>query len=247
MDTSPIFNKISENYDSFNHIFSMNIDKSWRKGAARLAFRIAKSMAKARETGISDLKVLDVACGTADLSVLLASKGLSVTGADISDGMLNIGREKIETLWESKYRKYPRPILIKANALKLPFEDNSVDIVTIAYGIRNFEDRQKALNEIMRVLSPGGLLIILEFGKPRNALARTLYAPYFKYVIPGVATALTLGKGHSEYKYFIASVEKFPKFEKFCEELSLAGFLHSEYRSQSGGISVLYRAFKPSG
>ena len=245
MDTAPIFNKISGNYDRFNHLFSMNIDRRWRKGATRVASRIARKMASSKGCDVSDIKVVDLACGTGDLSIMLARKGLTVTGVDISEGMLEVGRQKVEHLWSGKYSKYPRPVLLKGDGADLGFGDSSVDIITIAYGIRNFDNRPASLREIMRVLSPGGALLILEFGESRNALARLFYKPYFKYVMPGMASALTLGKDGAAYRYFTSSVEKFPKFERFCRELSDAGFQFTGYRSQTGGISVLYRAFKP--
>ena len=247
MDTAPIFNKISGDYDRFNHLFSLSIDKRWRKGATRVATRIARKMASSRGCQVSDIKVVDLACGTGDLSIMLAKRGLTVTGVDISEGMLEKGREKVERLWGEKLSRYPKPVLEKGDGADLRFEDGSVDIITIAYGIRNFDDRPSSLREIMRVLSPGGALLILEFGEPKNALFRLVYKPYFRHIMPGMASALTLGKDAAAYKYFISSVEKFPKFERFCKELSQAGFQFVGYKSQTGGISVLYRAFKPVG
>lgn len=247
MDTAPIFNDISGNYDRFNHLFSMNIDKRWRKSCARNALKIASDLASSRGVEVSAIRVLDLACGTGDLSIALAKKGLKIIGADISEGMLEVGRKKIETLWQKKLVGYPKPELQMGDGASLPFEDGSIDIVTIGYGIRNFDDRPSSLREIMRVLSPGGALLILEFGQPRNAFVRFFYKPYFKYAIPGMASALTRGKDTAAYKYFISSVEKFPKFERFCKELSASGFQKAEYKCQTGGISVLYKAFKPMG
>lgn len=247
MDTSPIFNDISGNYDRFNHLFSMNIDKSWRKSCARTASGVASELALRRGTDLSAIKVLDLACGTGDLSIALAKKGLKVSGADISEGMLEVGKKKIDELWRGKYSRYPKPVLEMGDGASLPFEDGSIDIVTIGYGIRNFDNRPASLREILRVLSPGGALLILEFGEPRNALMRLFYKPYFKYMIPRLASALTKGKDRGAYEYFIGSVEKFPKFEMFCKELTEAGFQDAGYKSQTGGISVLYKAFKPMG
>ena len=244
MDTAPIFNDISGNYDRFNHLFSLNIDKSWRKSCARAASRIASGLASERGVDVSAIRVLDLACGTGDLSIALARKRLIVEGADISEGMLEVGRRKIEALWQKKMSKYPKPVLRKGDGACLPFEDGSVDIVTIGYGIRNFDDRPSSLREIMRVLSPGGALLILEFGQPRNALMRMIYRPYFRYAIPGMASVLTKGKDKAAYTYFIKSVENFPKFEMFCKELSESGFTNAGFKSQTGGISVLYKAFK---
>jgi len=247
MNTTPIFNQISGEYDRFNHLFSMDIDKSWRRSCARAAYKAACRISSQRGIAMKDVKVLDLACGTGDLSIVLARKGLNVTGADISEGMLEVGRHKIDTLWQKKYARFPKPVLQKGDGADLQFSDNSVDIVTIGYGIRNFDNRPQSLKEILRVLSPGGALLILEFGQPRNALMRWFYKPYFHYVIPGVASVLTKGKDKAAYKYFINSVEKFPKFERFCIELSEAGFQDAGYKSQTGGISVLYKAFKPMG
>ena len=245
MDTAPIFNKISDKYDRFNHLFSLNIDKKWRRQCAKAAFLQASRMASLSGRQVSDIKALDLACGTGDLSIELAKRGLNVTGADISEGMLEVGRRKIDRLWQGKNSKYPKPVLEKGDGADLPFGDASVDIVTIGYGIRNFNDRPTSLSQILRVLSPGGVLLILEFGQPRNRFVRAAYKPYFRYMIPGMASALTKGKDKAEYKYFIKSVENFPKFEKFCNELSQAGFRQAEFKSQTFGISVLYKAFKP--
>ena len=245
MDTAPIFDKISGEYDRFNHLFSMDIDKRWRRGASRVALRIARKIALRKGCDVSEIKVIDLACGTGDLSIALAKRGLKVTGVDISEGMLEKGREKVEKLWKGKFSRYPKPELILGDGADLAFEDGSADIVTIGYGIRNFDDRPSSLREILRVLSPGGALLILEFGEPKNALFRLVYRPYFRHVMPGMASALTKGKDGAAYRYFISSVEKFPKFEKFCEELSQTGFQFVGHKCQTGGISVLYRAFKP--
>ena len=239
MDTSGIFNKISGNYGQFNHLFSMNIDKRWRRMAARTAVRLLKG-----NNAPQPAKVLDLACGTGDLSFPMAKRGMEVIGVDLSEGMLEVGRHRMEHKWKKEMAGYIKPVLMKGDGAHLNFADETFDLVTIGYGIRNFDDRPASLSEIKRVLKPSGILLILEFGEPRNAFIRWFYKPYFKYVIPSMASALTLGKEGSAYRYFIKSVENFPKFERFCEELTNAGFKQASYRSQSGGISVLYTAFK---
>ena len=236
MDTAPIFNRISRNYDTFNHLFSMNIDKRWRKSAVRSLCKKLSNRGKAPQ----ESRVLDVACGTGDLTLLLAKAGYSVIGADISEGMLDIAKKRIASASISE----PKPTLVNGNCEALPFDNESFDAVTIGYGIRNFDNRPAALKELLRVLKKGGELMILEFGEPHNSFVRFFYKLYFKYVIPNAAAALTLGKERGAYKSFISSVEKFPKFEKFCEEISSAGFSQASYKRQTGGISVIYSAVK---
>lgn len=229
MDTSGIFNRISGSYDALNHLFSLNIDKLWRKQAVCCLCDSVQIR--------DDLRVLDEACGTGDLTIELADRGFHVTGIDISDGMLAVARKKV-------LKCNPLPQLIKADAAKLPFAGDYFNAVTIAYGIRNYDDRGAALMEINRVLLPGGKLIILEFAKPLNPFIRGCYNLYFNNMLPFMAKIFTGGKEKGAYKYFIQSVEKFPKFGMFCKEIEAAGFKNVKFKKQTFGISVLYFAEK---
>ncbi|MCI1720634.1 MAG: bifunctional demethylmenaquinone methyltransferase/2-methoxy-6-polyprenyl-1,4-benzoquinol methylase UbiE [Bacteroidales bacterium] len=227
MDTSGIFNRISGSYDALNHLFSLNIDKRWRKQAVNYLCGGMKEGAR----------ILDEACGTGDLTIALADKGFHVTGIDISQGMLAVAKKKV-------VKCNPLPHLMLADAAKLPFAGGYFDAVTIAYGIRNYDDRATALKEIWRVLLSGGKLVILEFAKPTNPFIRGCYNLYFNNVLPFMAKIFTGGKEKGAYKYFIQSVEKFPKFEMFCKEIEAAGFKEVKFTKQTFGISVLYTAVK---
>ncbi|HNY06338.1 MAG TPA: bifunctional demethylmenaquinone methyltransferase/2-methoxy-6-polyprenyl-1,4-benzoquinol methylase UbiE [Candidatus Egerieousia sp.] len=227
MDTSGIFNRISGSYDALNHLFSLNIDKRWRKQAVEYLCGVMKE----------DARILDEACGTGDLTIALTNKGFNVTGIDISQGMLAVAKKKV-------VKCSPLPHLMLADAAKLPFAGDYFNAVTIAYGIRNYDDRATALKEIYRVLLSGGKLVILEFAKPVNPFLRGCYNLYFNNVLPFMARVFTGGKEKGAYKYFIQSVEKFPKFEKFCDEIRAAGFKEVRFKKQTFGISVLYTAEK---
>lgn len=239
MDTSGIFNRISGSYNALNHIFSFGIDRLWRREAVSFLKRNLHAGAE----------ILDEACGTGDLTLAEAKSGFEVTGIDISVNMLEIARKRAVRLHKpgccTKRRAVRIPELMTGDAAMLPFSDNSFDAVTIAYGIRNFDDRPAALEEIMRVLRPGGVLLILEFAEPTNALLRFCYRLYFRHIVVFLAKLLTLGKERGAFSYFVQSVDKFPKFEKFVGEIESAGFADADFRKQSGGISVMYTARKP--
>lgn len=244
-----------------NHLFSLNIDKLWRSQAVNAvadSFACMKSLqCGGPSSQSSEYKVLDEACGTADLSIALAMRGYNVTGVDISQGMLDVGLKKIncrfvklsgKKLSEKKKKsavEFRMPNLQLADAKSLSFKDACFDAVTCAYGVRNFDDRAAAIREMLRVLAPGGALVVLEFAKPKNKFLRCCYNFYFNNFIPFFAWIFTLGKEGGAYSYFIRSVEKFPKFEAFCDELSSAGFENVVYKTQTFGISVLYKATKP--
>src|SRR5574344_2080719 len=223
MDTSGIFNRISGSYDALNHLFSLNIDKRWRKQAVNYLCGGMKE----------DSRILDEACGTGDLTIALADKGFHVTGIVISQGMLTVAKKKVVKCNTLQH-------LMLEDATKLQFAGGYFDAVTIAYGIRNYDDRATALKEIWRVLLSGGKLVILEFAKPTNPFIRGCYNLYFNNVLPFMAKIFTGGKEKGAYKYFIQSVEKFPKFEMFCKEIEAAGFKEVKFTKQTFGISVLY-------
>ena len=172
MSASPIaamFDRISPKYDALNHLLSLNIDKVWRRKTAKA---VAKSQPKT---------ILDLATGTADLAIAVAKRNpqAHILGMDISEKMLDIGKEKV------KQRNLENQIeLCLGDAAALPFEDNSFDAVTVAFGVRNFEDLDKGLSEISRVLKPGGQAVILEFSMPERFPVKQLYRFYFKRLLP---------------------------------------------------------------
>lgn len=224
---SAMFNGIASDYDRLNHILSFGIDHLWRHHATS---EISASIK-------AGSRILDIACGTGDLSAGLAKKGFEVVGIDIAENMLHIAEKKL-----SSRNFLCTPAFIRASAENIPFEDDSFDAVTIAFGIRNFDNRDKCLKEISRVLRKGGLLRILEFAEPRNRLWKAVFNTYFMRISPLIGKAVS--KDKEAYLYLPESVRAFPKYENFCNELS-ADFSNPEYDVLSGGIALYYKAYKP--
>lgn len=239
---SAMFNGIAHSYDMLNHIFSLNIDKYWRRQMVEF---LKSSM------DVEQPKVLDIACGTGDSSIALYKAGMNVSGMDIAQKMLDIAVEKNAHLkrkaarYDAKHPEAPLPPLpdyIFASAEKLPFETGKFDAVTISFGIRNFNRRSSCLSEIYRVMKPGGVLAILEFAKPQNPVIRFFYNLYFNNVLPFVGKLVS--KDKDAYKYLSTSVEAFPKFDAFAQELKDAGFREVKFRKMTFGICVLYTGIK---
>lgn len=224
-----MFNSIAPNYDLLNHLLSFGIDRYWR------SLLIKKVMQN------SPQKVLDIACGTGDVTISLALRGVEVIGLDIASKMLEIASKKVKRR-EREIKKTPH--FVCASAETLPFPDDSFDAVTIGFGIRNFEKRGESLLEIKRVLKPGGQLGILEFATPKNRFWRALFNLYFLKILPFIGRMISGDK--SAYSYLPLSVETFPQYSEFSLELENLGFLNASYRSLTGGVSVLYTANKSS-
>ncbi len=221
-----MFDSIAGSYDFLNHALSLNIDKIWRR---RLIRHIKKYNPK---------RILDVATGTGDLA--LASLRLDpekVTGVDIAKGMIEIGRKKIEARGEQD-----RLNLVEGDSENLPFSTGEFDAVMVAFGVRNFEDPQKGLNEMGRVLKPGGVVAILEFTMPVHFPIRPMYCFYFKRVLPLVGKVIS--KDFSAYRYLPDSVEAFAQGEDFTFMMKSAGFEQIGYKSQSFGIAAIYYGLK---
>lgn len=220
-----LFDSISYRYDRFNHTASMGIDRLWRRRAVR---------------SLPDCQlVLDVAAGTADLCIETIRKGKSqkVVGVDISEGMLDVGREKV--LRKGLSDKIELRV---ADCASLPFDDNTFDAVTCGYGVRNFAELDRSLTEIFRVLKPGGQLRILEFTYPTNKLVRFFYDFYFTRIVPRIGKKLT--DNGEAYIYFMNSVKSFAKGRDFIAILEKNGFSDTSFKSQTFGISTLYKACK---
>ena len=230
MTPSPIasmFDRISPKYDALNHLLSLNIDKLWRRKTAK---EVAKNHPKT---------ILDLATGTADLAIALAkhTPQAHIIGMDISEKMLEIGKAKIvkqnlESQVEMRF----------GDAARLPFADNRFDTVTVAFGIRNFEDLDKGLSEISRVLKPSGRAVILEFSMPERFPVKQLYRLYFNLFLPHIGKMVA--KDESAYAYLPASVEKFPKPDHFCKTLASFGLESDKPKSLTFGIATLYAAQK---
>ena len=230
MSVSPIaamFDRISPKYDRLNHLLSLNIDKVWRR-------KTAKALAKQHPTSI-----LDLATGTADLAIAIAKHNpqAHIIGMDISEKMLDIGKEKVKKLgFENQID------LRLGDAASLPFDDNSFDAVTVAFGVRNFENRDKGLSEIQRVLKPNGQAFILEFSMPEKFPMKQLYRFYFKHILPTIGRHVS--KDPSAYTYLPQSVEAFPKPDDFLRILGDNGLKNGSARRFSFGIATLYTACK---
>ena len=182
--------------------------------------------------------VLDIATGTAEVAIETKYQKPSsfIAGIDPSEGMLNIGYSKI------KKNNIEKDInLILGVAESLPFKNNTFDAVTIAYGIRNTVDYIKSLDEIYRVLKPGGKLLILEFAIPKGMIIKPIYLTYFKYIMPFIGS---LFGSRKEYKYLSESTHDFPKRENFLNSMRNSGFKQNELMELSLGISILYSGIK---
>ena len=223
-----MFDGISGRYDLLNRLLSMGIDIRWRRVALRML----------RERGLP-ARVLDVATGTADLALALATDlpEAEVIGVDLSEGMLGVGRQKVE-----RNGLRARVRLEQADAGNLPFEDGSFDAVTVAFGVRNFENLDKGLGELQRVLRPGGHLMVLEFSRPTSPLVKGLMNLYSRSLMPALGGWLS--KDRAAYAYLPASVQVFPEGDAFEQRLKQAGLQPLRQRRLSMGISSVYIARK---
>ncbi len=222
-----MFNAISPKYDALNRILSAGIDQSWRR----------KTLREIRATGA--LNLLDVATGTADLALALAKgiPGSRVVGVDISAGMLEVGRSKVRARdLEGRVR------LDLGDGEQLPYEESSFGAVTVAFGVRNFENLEQGLRDMRRVLEPGGTLAVLEFSQPSAWPLRSLYLFYFKNILPRIGRLVS--KDASAYTYLPNSVQAFPYGEAFAAKLREAGFKSVRVRPLTFGIASLYLAIK---
>lgn len=219
-----MFDNIAKDYDSLNHIMSLSIDKIWRR----------KAIKKIKDAGEAP-RVLDVACGTGDFSIAIAKavrKG-EVIGLDISKEMLEVMRQKV---LKNKLESIISQEVGDGEAMRFP--DASFDRVVNAFGIRNFEDRDKGLREALRVLKPGGCLVILELSRPHNKIIRWFYDLYFLHILPIIGGKVSGDK--AAYAYLPASVKAFPGKKEFTDELRRAGFVNITHRAFTFGICRMY-------
>ncbi len=218
-----MFDSIAYRYDFLNRFLSAGIDITWRKNAL-------KELKK-----LDPKKILDVATGTADVAIM-ATTSLhpeKIIGIDISDGMLDFGRKKIEKLNLGKVIE-----LVNGDSETINFADNSFDAVTVAFGVRNFQNLEKGLGEIKRVLRPGGKLVVLEFSKPKSIGIKQLYNVYMKVVAPGMGKLFS--KNRNAYKYLDESIKKFPEGKNFTTILDNLGYRNTYCKPQSLGICSIY-------
>jgi len=220
-----MFDAISPKYDLLNRMFSLGIDQGWRRKVVRLL-------------GAEPVQhLLDVATGTADLAIMAAPKAERVTGIDISEGMLSHGRVKV-----TKRQLEKKVTLQQADSTALPFADGTFDAVTVAFGVRNFEDLQRGLVEMFRVLKPNGRLFVLEFSKPLHTPMRQLFRFYFHRIMPLIGR--TVSKDSEAYTYLPKSVDAFPEGDAFVSMLKEAGAKEATAKPLTGGIATLYAARK---
>lgn len=221
-----LFDRIAAKYDFLNHLLSLNIDRQWRLKAAKMIDT---------ECG----RVLDVAIGTADFSIAIVKQhsNLQIVGIDLSTEMMKIGKQKV-----LKENLDDRITFKEGSALALPFEDNSFDVVTCAYGVRNFSDLRKGLAQMQRVLKPNGELVILEFSYPKNKFIAWIYNLYFSHIMPLVGKIIS--KDKTAYTYFNRSVQGFVWGDEMCKILSEAGFKLVKHYPLTFGITTIYIATK---
>lgn len=224
-----MFDSIAPDYDKLNHMLSLGIDRLWRRRALKLIVDPSKAQ-----------RILDVACGTGDFSIAIALKShpqTRITGADLSEGMLEVMRGKVARASCQKQIS-----TIRCNCEALPFDDCSFDRVTIAFGIRNFEHREAALKEFLRVLKPGGTLVVLELSVPENKTLRALYNVYFTKILPVIGGLVSGDK--SAYRYLPASVLKFPDPAQWCATMQACGYGGITHKAFTFGLCRMYTGSK---
>ena len=221
-EVAEMFNNISKRYDFLNHFLSLGIDKIWRK----------KAIAELKE--LNPKKILDIATGTGDFALAaLKINPQEVVGIDISEGMLAVGKDKMIA------KKVDNIISMQlADSENLPFEDNYFDGLTVGFGVRNFENLEKGLAEMLRVIRPGGKAIILEFSKPKKFPIKQVFGFYSKYFIPFFGK--NISKDEKAYAYLPESVEAFPEGENFKAILTKVGYKNVTSKLVSGGIATIY-------
>jgi demethylmenaquinone methyltransferase/2-methoxy-6-polyprenyl-1,4-benzoquinol methylase len=221
-----MFDTISNEYDGLNRVISFGIDVKWRN----------KVVALVGET--HPVNILDIATGTGDLAInLVKTEATEIIGLDISEGMLNVGRKKVAT------KKLDQTIkLMVGDSENLPFDNDTFDAITVAFGVRNFENLEKGLSEILRVLKPKGIFVILETSVPVKTPFKQGYKLYTKYMLPTIGKLFS--KDQSAYSYLCESASVFPYGEAMNNILRKIGFINVNNKPQTFGVASIYTAFK---
>lgn len=222
-----MFNNIAGRYDFMNRFLSAGIDVKWRKKAINLLKPLRPQ------------QVLDVATGTGDFAIM-AHKLLhpeKITGIDISEGMLAVGKEKIKKLGLSALIN-----LEKGDSETIHFPDNSFDAITVAFGVRNFQNLEKGLSEMLRVLKPGGKLVVLEFSRPNKPVFKTVYNIYMNILAPGIGKMLA--KNREAYQYLNDSMQAFPERAQFTQIMQGVGYKDTNFKPLTMGICCIYSGTK---
>lgn len=222
-----MFDTISENYDGLNRVISFGADLRWRK-------KVIKQVCATQPN-----TVLDIATGTGDLAIQFAEQlpKAKVTGLDLSEGMLQVARKKIAGTALEKNLHF-----VKGDSEALPFADNSFQAITVSFGIRNFEDLEKGLSEIKRILTPGGIFVILETSVPTKFPFKQGYHLHSKYMLPWIGRLFS--KDKSAYKYLSESANTFPYGERLNNILRDIGFIQVQHAPQTMGVATIYSASK---
>lgn len=221
-----MFDAISSKYDSLNRVISFGVDIKWRKKMLKIV------------SATNPKNILDIATGTGDLAILMANTSAEkIIGLDISSGMLDVGKQKIE----AKHLN-DKIEMVLGDSEKIPYADNFFDTVTVAFGIRNFENLETGLSEILRVLKPNGLFIILETSVPEKFIFRQGYKFYTKLVLPIIGKLFS--KDKVAYQYLSDSASIFPYGEKLNNILLKIGFISVKHLPQTFGVATIYTASK---
>jgi demethylmenaquinone methyltransferase / 2-methoxy-6-polyprenyl-1,4-benzoquinol methylase len=222
-----MFDNIAFKYDFLNRFLSAGIDITWRKKAIK------------QLTNLQPQKVLDVATGTADVALMTYDilKPTNIIGIDISEGMLDLGRQKIAAKGLQNIIQ-----LYKGDSENIGYHDNSFDAITVAFGVRNFQNLLKGLQEMRRVLQPGGKLVILEFSRPKNIVFKQFYNLYMNVIAPSFGKLFA--KNKDAYQYLNDSVQAFPEGQTFLTIMHEAGFTQTYLKSLSLGICTIYCGVK---
>jgi len=224
-----VFHSVADKYDLMNDLISVGIHRVWK--------RITIEMSAVR----AGYKVLDIAGGTGDLAAKFAARvgpEGTVVLADINDSMLRVGRDRLLDRGIVENVRFAQ-----ADAQHLPFPDNSFDLVSIAFGLRNVTDKDLALRSMLRVLKPGGRLLILEFSKPQNPLIEKLYDGYSFNLLPKLGQLFA--RDENSYRYLAESIRMHPDQQTLQSMLDSAGFVNTDYHNMSAGIVALHRGIKP--
>ncbi len=222
-----MFNRIAYRYDFLNRFLSAGVDVYWRKKAIK------------ELTGLQPQIILDTATGTADIPIMIAKylHPKKIVGIDISEGMLELGRKKIAAL------NLTGSIELQAGDCEaINFPDNEFDAITVAFGVRNFENLENGLREMIRVLKPGGKLVILEFSKPKQSGFKGFYDFYMRLIAPAIGKMVS--KNKEAYRYLNQSVSKFPEGNDFIAILKNTGYTRTYFKRLSMGICTIYCGMK---
>lgn len=226
-----MFDNISPRYDFLNHFLSMNLDRGWRRKVSKL---VAEALIECDKP-----ELLDVATGTGDLALRMAKDlpTATITGIDLSQKMIDLGRRKV------KAKKLAgRVTLQQGDAMALPYPNERFDAVTVAFGVRNFENLRRGVEEMVRVLKEGGPLVILEFSEPTSPWIKVGYKLYVKRLLPIIGGFIS---GHkTAYRYLPDSIERFPKPEANVKTLNEAGLKDVKTEALLGGVAIMYQGRK---